>query len=358
MSLASSYPLPSDGSSAPPEQRQVLPPESVDPSGPSSDEMWPESRAREVLDQLIRDRQRRSLFRRGARAATSGSAPEGGPSDGADSSFGSADVPAVRRVAEVRAALGAGLPRSRRPGRRTLVTVALVVLVLLGWFGRQWWSRPPSLDTQLPLAAQETSAGSPSSAESSTVAAVPSDGTGATDGAVSDGATPTTAAGTDATAGAALLMVHVAGAVASPGVVQLPASARVVDAVRAAGGLRADADPDRVNLAAPLVDGSRVVVPVLGQAPPVEVGSVPPAPIGTGAGNTAGATGSTGAPIDLNTATVAQLDELPGVGPTTAQAIVDHRDAEGPFTSVDALLDVRGIGDAKLEALRDLVTVG
>ncbi len=153
-------------------------------------------------------------------------------------------------------------------------------------------------------------------------------------------------------------MVHVAGAVAAPGVVSLSSGARVVDAVTAAGGMRPDADPDRINLAAPLTDGQRVVVPVIGQPDPIEVG------VGAGVGGTAvggsgaaGAAGASSGPVELNTATAAQLDTLPGVGPATAAAIIDHRSSAGPFGSVDELLDVRGIGEAKLEALRDLVTV-
>jgi competence protein ComEA len=150
--------------------------------------------------------------------------------------------------------------------------------------------------------------------------------------------------------------VHVAGAVTRPGVVTLPSGSRVVDAVGAAGGMVAGADPDRVNLAAPLADGQRVVVPVIGQPAPAEVAVAAPAAPGTGsAGGTAPAAG--GAPVDLNTATESDLDALPGIGPATAAAIVAHRSERGPFGSVEDLLDVRGIGDAKLEALRDLVVV-
>lgn len=149
------------------------------------------------------------------------------------------------------------------------------------------------------------------------------------------------------------VVVHVAGAVLHPGVVTVPAGSRAVDAVAAAGGLAPGADPDRVNLAAPVVDGMRLAIPLVGQAPPVEL-----APQGPGGrGGAAGAPGATAGPLDLNSADAAQLDELPGVGPSTAAAIVAHRDEHGPFRSVDALLDVRGIGEAKLEALRDLVTV-
>ena len=142
-----------------------------------------------------------------------------------------------------------------------------------------------------------------------------------------------------------------------------------MDAVHAAGGLRADADPDRVNLAAPLADGLRVVIPMIGQPAPTEL-VAPSTDSGGASGSTgSGATGSGstgsgaaaepgGGVIDINSADAALLDELPGVGPSTAAAIIAHREKEGPFTSVDGLLDVRGIGEAKLEALRDLVTVG
>jgi competence protein ComEA len=100
-----------------------------------------------------------------------------------------------------------------------------------------------------------------------------------------------------------------------------------------------------VNLAALLVDGQQVYVARVGETPPV-------------AATAGGATPTGPAPlVDLNTATASELEELPGIGPTTAEAIVDHRERNGPFTSVDDLLDVRGIGDAKLEQLRDRVTV-
>jgi competence protein ComEA len=133
-----------------------------------------------------------------------------------------------------------------------------------------------------------------------------------------------------------------------PGVHHLEAGARVVDAVDAAGGLAPDADAARLNLAALLVDGQQVYVARVGEAPPLA------AP----AGGTAAAGPAPPAPlVDLNTASATELEELPGIGPTTAEAIVDHRERNGPFAAVDDLLDVRGIGDAKLEQLRDRVTV-
>jgi competence protein ComEA len=146
------------------------------------------------------------------------------------------------------------------------------------------------------------------------------------------------------------IVVHVAGAVARPGLVTLEPDSRAGDAVAAAGGPAAEADLDALNLAAPLADGQRVYVPSSGEVDPAAVPSGPPA---------AAAPGSTAVdgPVDLNSATAADLEQLPGVGPATAQAIVDDRDSNGPFASVDDLDRVRGIGPAKLDALRDLVTV-
>jgi competence protein ComEA len=150
------------------------------------------------------------------------------------------------------------------------------------------------------------------------------------------------------------IVVDVVGAVRRGGVVRLAAGARVVDAIAAAGGATADADLVRLNLAAPLTDGSRIAVPRIGApAPPVDPtavsGGTTPGTDGTGA--------SPGAPVNINTATADQLDALPGVGPATAAAIISDREAHGPFRSVNDLGRVRGIGDAKLEQLRTLVTV-
>jgi competence protein ComEA len=147
------------------------------------------------------------------------------------------------------------------------------------------------------------------------------------------------------------LVVHVAGAVRHPGLVRLAAGARVDDALRAAGGPTPDADLDRVNLAQPLADGVRVLIAARGDPDSTPAGVSPPAgsnPPGTGGGSA----GDDDAPVDLNAASPADLERLPGVGPATAAAIVEYRDAHGPFRSVDDLEQVRGIGPAKLEALR------
>ena len=159
----------------------------------------------------------------------------------------------------------------------------------------------------------------------------------------------------DGAAGAAEFLVHAAGAVVRPGVYRFSEQVRVVDLLDAAGGPSDGADLSGVNLAAPLADGVRVYFPHLDEDPPAEVPVVeapPSAP--AAAGETAAAPPW---PIDVNTATAVQLQELPGVGPVTAGAIVEYRDRVGPFPSVEALLEVRGIGPVKLAGIRDLVTV-
>jgi competence protein ComEA len=135
------------------------------------------------------------------------------------------------------------------------------------------------------------------------------------------------------------VLVHVVGAVRRPGLYRLRDGARIADAVARAGGATRKADLALINLAAPLADGAQVVVPRR-------------QPVGAAGGVTAGAAAG---PVHLNTATLEQLDALPGVGPTTAQRIVDYRQENGAFSSVDELDAVPGIGPARLEQLRELV---
>ena len=172
----------------------------------------------------------------------------------------------------------------------------------------------------------------------------------------------TSAAADGGTAGAAAsaqpsaapdLVVDICGAVARPGVYHLPAGARVCDLLDAAGGATAQAELSAVNLAAKLADGQQVEVPKSGQAAVAPAAGGPVATVGGGSG----ATNAPAAPVNLNLATVEQLDALPGVGPSTAQKIVDYRTANGSFHSVEDLKNVSGIGDAKFAALKDLVTV-
>jgi len=141
-------------------------------------------------------------------------------------------------------------------------------------------------------------------------------------------------------------VVAAAGAVVSPGLYKLAAGSRVADVLNAAGGPTPDADIDQLNLATKVSDGDRVYVPRRGEAPP------PAAGVGSGATGAA-----VDAPVNLNTATLEQLDALPGVGPATAQAILDYRKQHGRFRSVQDLLQVEGIGPAKLEKLRQRVKV-
>lgn len=135
------------------------------------------------------------------------------------------------------------------------------------------------------------------------------------------------------------ITVHVSGAVAAPGLVVLPVGSRVADAVAAAGGARSDAAISAVNLAASLVDGSQVVIPGIDD----EAAPQPPA--------------RDDGLVQVNRATAAELESLPGVGPVLAQRIVSYRDDNGPFSSVEDLLGVPGIGESKLAALRDQVAV-
>jgi len=143
---------------------------------------------------------------------------------------------------------------------------------------------------------------------------------------------------------APLLVVDVAGAVRRPGLYRLRDGARMADAVRRAGGPTRRAETGAINLAAPLVDGMQVVVPERGTAASAAA-----------SGSSGGAPGQ-GVRVSLSSATVQQLDSLPGIGPVTAQKIVDWRTAHGPFRSVDALDEVPGIGPARIGQLRDLVT--
>ena len=140
-----------------------------------------------------------------------------------------------------------------------------------------------------------------------------------------------------------VVLVDVAGWVRRPGVYEFTEGARVIDAIDAAGGARSGAVLEALNLAAPLTDGTQILVPREGQEgvapPPVTVGAV------------------AGGLVNVNSATASELEELPGIGEVIAQRIVDYRTENGPFATVDELVDVSGIGDAILESIRELVTV-
>ena len=156
---------------------------------------------------------------------------------------------------------------------------------------------------------------------------------------------PDSPGGPASAASAAEVVVSVAGKVGKPGLVRLPAGARVADALEAAGGPKPGVDVAMLNLARKVVDGELILVgitPSPGQpAPPGVSGPAAPG----------------GGPVNLNTATIADLDTLPGVGPVLAQRILDARDAQGGFRAVSDLRQVDGIGESRYEQLKDLVTV-
>lgn len=162
-------------------------------------------------------------------------------------------------------------------------------------------------------------------------------------------ASPALIAGASNSANASLI-VHVTGQVHHPGVIELPHGSRVNDAVEKAGGVTAEADTSKVNLAAPASDGVQVYIPAVGE----EIVGQPTAGIGSGTQPSA-----TGGPsiINLNTASSEQLQELPKVGPATAEKIIAWREANGGFSSITDLDNVPGIGPAMLETLTPLVTV-
>ena len=158
---------------------------------------------------------------------------------------------------------------------------------------------------------------------------------------------------------ATVIFVHVLGAVARPGLFEVHDGARVVDVVAAAGGLLPTADQAGVNLARPVADGEQLYVPLQGEV----VAGSPAAPAGPQGGAVGGDAGGGGSPagaavkVNLNTATAADLDTLPRIGPAMAQRILDYRAAEGRFTSIEDLRDVTGIGEKTFAALKDLIVV-
>jgi competence protein ComEA len=212
------------------------------------------------------------------------------------------------RVAALADRLGVEPPRLLRWAAAAVVVLVVAVIALVGWRS----SRAPA-ELRLPRATPAASAAA---------------------------GTATSVVG--ASAAAAPATAHAAGAVARPGVYKLPTGARVTDLLDAAGGPAADADVDQLNLAAPVGDGERVYVPRRGEAAPPMAGAASGPPAG---------------PVDLNRATADQLEALPGVGPATAKAIIDYRTQHGRFRSVEGLLDVSGIGEAKLGELRGKVKV-
>ncbi|HEX3336174.1 MAG TPA: helix-hairpin-helix domain-containing protein [Jatrophihabitans sp.] len=229
--------------------------------------------------------------------------------------------------------LAARVPVRLDPGRRGALAVGVAVLVaavLTGaWLMAQ---RPRPLATSAALPSIPGAASPVGTAPPATLA--PAGGSGA---AVSP-----------AGASAVLVVVDVAGKVHRPGLYRLPPGSRVDDALRAAGGPLAGVDLTSLNLAARVVDGQQVAVGTRGAGAGVPV---------TAGGATPVAGPSGAAQININTASLEQLEALPGVGPVLGQHILDWRAAHGTFATIDQLNDVTGIGDVKFAALRPLVSV-
>ncbi|WP_443052580.1 helix-hairpin-helix domain-containing protein [Streptomyces sp. NBC_00299] len=227
--------------------------------------------------------------------------------------------------------------------RRSVVALTVVLVLAAGfavqhfWAGRAQSVRAPEVVRAAASYGGESQGGQPQGGQpqggasgSSTSAAVGASGAGAT---------------------AAEIVVDVSGKVREPGIHRLPAGSRVADALRAAGGVRPGTKTDSLNRARFLVDGEQVIV----GSPAAVPGAAPGTGAGTGTGGAAGAGAAPSAPVALNTATVDQLDTLPGVGPVLAQHIIDYRTQHGGFRSVDELREVNGIGDRRFADLRNLV---
>jgi competence protein ComEA len=150
------------------------------------------------------------------------------------------------------------------------------------------------------------------------------------------------------------IAVHVIGAVPRPGLYEFAEGARVQDAIDAAGGLLADAEEDLLNLAALLEDGQQLDIPYRSGSEPSDTSDELVLPGGDEADPQDGSTDDL---VNINTATLEELDSLPGIGPTTAQKIIDYRSENGPFGTVEDIMNVSGIGPATFEEIRDLITV-
>lgn len=239
---------------------------------------------------------------------------------------------------------------------RTLAALTVLLVVAAGLAGAHFWTgRPEPVGApELIRAAREATApeapgvpglrAGPGSGAAAAAGGGPGLGPGPTVGSVAAAASGASGASAALGGSGAKVVVDVGGKVLRPGVLTLPAGSRVADALRAAGGVRPGADLTGLNRARVLSDGEQVLVGVPG---------MPSGGAGSGAGSPGG--GAPAVPLSLNTATVEQLDTLPGVGPVLAQHIVDHRVEHGGFRSVTELREVNGIGERRFADLEPLV---
>ncbi|SEQ63463.1 ComEA family DNA-binding protein [Arthrobacter sp. OV608] len=233
-----------------------------------------------------------------------------------------------------------------RLGLRLAVLLGILAVAGGAWF---WWQAASGRPEILPL----SGVGPETTAKTGEDAASGEDGGGGSRAGPSPGAPADALPGAQESAPAGTVVVHVAGAVVRPGVVQLPAGSRVHDAVAAAGGGGPGADLDRLNLAAAVEDGQKIHVPRQGEVVPGSAGEAG-AP---DAGDSTDGRAAAGSKVNLNTAGVEELDGLPKVGPVLAQRIVDWRKEHGPFKAVEELDAIDGVGPKMLEALLPLVTI-
>ncbi|MET4094197.1 helix-hairpin-helix domain-containing protein [Arthrobacter sp. UYCu712] len=235
----------------------------------------------------------------------------------------------------------------RRTGLRAAALLGAVSAVLGAWF---WWHAATGAPEVVPLSEVSSAGAQEPDTDGNTASNTDGNNDGNTDSAPSRAGPGTEAAG---------ITVHVAGAVVRPGIVALPAGSRLHEAIAAAGGATGTGDPDRLNLAAVLDDGQKIIVPEKGQpdAAPRDAGD--PGDAGESAGAASGGTtgGTAGGKINLNSAGVEELATLPRVGPVLAQRIVDWRKQHGRFQAVEELDAVDGVGPKLLEALLPLVRV-
>ncbi len=235
-----------------------------------------------------------------------------------------------------------------RPRLSSAVTALLVFVLVAGWGLSRWRSVEP-IDERIPLV-DEVIVGTAAEADAGSGApTVPPAPVGPPNGDA-DSAAPTTEI--------VRLVVHVSGAVRNEGLVEVTTGSRLADAIDAAGGPTDTADIHRLNLATPVVDGMHIRVPEHGEEGENATRPLIESPIaGSGSGRSGEPAGSDGPAVNVNQADVVELQRLPGVGPAIADAIVTWRDDNGPFGAIDELLDVPGIGPAKLAAIEDLVTI-
>ncbi len=238
------------------------------------------------------------------------------------------------------------------PGRRAVLAlgaVGAIVALIAAYLA--WHAQPRTVDVGAPSAgaavmSRATGVGGLPGPGSGLAASGTADGSGGGAGGGAGGGPPG-ATGVGGSSPVAIMVVAVTGRVRHPGLVRLPPGARVADAIVAAGGALPGTDLSFVNVAAKVVDGELIVI-----------GVTPPAGTTLGpTGNPAGGTAEAPGIVDINTATVTDLDTLPGIGPALAQRIVDYRTQHGAFHRTDELRSVPGIGDAKFAEIKDLVTV-